>query len=249
MFYLSVTFYYPMNQTYEIAISYASEDREYVSSVAAGLKEAGIRVYFDQFARVDDWAKDLGERLLEIYFNEAKFCLMFISKHYVNKVFPTFERQNAIARQIVQRGTYILPVRFDDSIVPGLNPSIIYLDARSIDSISLVQIIGQKLRPYVNIQLLELLGTINPQMVKCLEAGKLEILTTLGPRSFAELSRFAQMPNPSFEIETFGAVVSGDGEVGDRNSGTALNDITEPGMRYGYRLRFQPDILISKSPD
>lgn len=56
---------------------------------------------------------------------------MFISKDYVRKMWPNFERQNIIARQI-SSGEYVLPVRFDDTVVPGLNPNLEYQDARKL---------------------------------------------------------------------------------------------------------------------
>lgn len=55
---------------------------------------------------------------------------MLISETYVSKAWPTYERQNAIARQIKQMGNYILPIRFDDSVVPGLVPTIQYIRAK-----------------------------------------------------------------------------------------------------------------------
>jgi hypothetical protein len=54
---------------------------------------------------------------------------MFISKEYVEKPWPTHERKAAISRQIRQGGEYILPIRFDSTVVPGLDTSIGYLKA------------------------------------------------------------------------------------------------------------------------
>ena len=55
---------------------------------------------------------------------------MFISREYVEKMWPTHERKTAVARHVKDLGGYILPVRFDDTDVPGLDPGIVYQDAR-----------------------------------------------------------------------------------------------------------------------
>lgn len=69
----------------------------------------------------------MAEYLADIYHNKSTYCIMLISKAYVSKAWPTYERQNVIARQIEQMGDYILPVRFDDSVVPGLVTTINYV--------------------------------------------------------------------------------------------------------------------------
>ena len=55
---------------------------------------------------------------------------MIISAHYVEKMWPNFERQQAIERLIKQKGkAYILPVRLDgySGDVPGLTGTIGFL--------------------------------------------------------------------------------------------------------------------------
>ena len=68
---------------YEIVISYASEDIEYVDQVAAILREQGIRLFYAPFAEPDLWGKSLSKQLDVIYRNLGRHCLMFVSEHYV----------------------------------------------------------------------------------------------------------------------------------------------------------------------
>lgn len=58
--------------------------------------------------------------------------MMFISKDYVSKKWPGHEAQSAIARQIDQFGDYILPVKFDETEVPGLSSMVNYLDGAKL---------------------------------------------------------------------------------------------------------------------
>lgn len=55
---------------------------------------------------------------------------MFISRQYVEKIWPTHERKSALAKQVEVKEGYILPVRFDDTEVPGLPATLAYEDAR-----------------------------------------------------------------------------------------------------------------------
>jgi len=112
-----------------VAISYASEQIEYARRVADILKAKGVKVFFDKFFETKMWGKDLAEYLKTVYYKESRYCMIFISKDYVSKAWPTFELKCAIAKSIESMGEYILPIRFDDSEVPGLVPTMKYLSA------------------------------------------------------------------------------------------------------------------------
>lgn len=71
---------------------------------------------------------------------------MFISEEYVDGVWPTYERQIAIAKHVSQHGDYILPLRFDDSEVPGLPPNLHYVDARNRTTNQIIDLIVAKLQ-------------------------------------------------------------------------------------------------------
>ena len=94
------------------------------------LHKKGIKVFYDELFKTTTWRKDLAEYFMDVYYRQSRYCIMFISKEYVSKAWPTFERRHVIARFIEGHGDYILPVRFDDSEVPGLPSTIGYIDAR-----------------------------------------------------------------------------------------------------------------------
>ena len=135
-----------MNKDYrfDIALSFAGEDRIYVEQVARILESNGIKVHYDRFNQVDAWGKNLPEHFDEIYRKQAQFCVMFISEHYARKVWPNFEKRSALAREVVETG-YILPVRFDDTEILGLPPSKAYIDLRQYKPDQLAQLIMEKL--------------------------------------------------------------------------------------------------------
>ena len=116
---------------YEIALSFAGEDRGLVDEVAETLKKMGVRVFYDRFEQVSLLGKDLASHFAEIYGKKANYCAMFISSAYVGKAWPQFERQHAQAKALTGRQEYILPLRLDDSEVPGLPATIGYIDIRN----------------------------------------------------------------------------------------------------------------------
>lgn len=116
----------------DVALSFAGEDRAYVQKVAKILADAGAKIFYDEFESVSLWGKDLVEHLQDIYQYQARYCVLFISQHYVSKPWPTHERRSAQARALVASEEYLLPARFDDTPVPGLPPTIGYIDLRSL---------------------------------------------------------------------------------------------------------------------
>jgi hypothetical protein len=71
--------------------------------------------------------------------------VLFISEHYVNKPWPRHERRSAQARALVADQEYLLPARFDDTVLPGLPPTIGFVDLRGMDPADLAQLILEKL--------------------------------------------------------------------------------------------------------
>ncbi|MBL1214690.1 MAG: TIR domain-containing protein [Ignavibacteriae bacterium] len=115
---------------YEVALSFAGEDRRYVKEVAVCLEQNGISVFFDEFNETELWGKDLYVYLDEIYRKESRFCLMFLSESYAKKLWTNHERESAQSRAFQEHQEYILPIKLDDTEIPGIRPTIGYLDGR-----------------------------------------------------------------------------------------------------------------------
>lgn len=130
---------------FDVALSYAGEDRSYVHEVANHLQESGVRVFYDEFYTAELWGQDLYVYLDNIYRERARFTVVFISQSYIAKPWPSHERQSAQARALNELGPYLLPVRFDDSILPGLRPTVSYVDTSRITPDQLAQLIIDKL--------------------------------------------------------------------------------------------------------
>ncbi len=117
---------------YDVCLSFAGEDRAYVRKVADELMTQGVRVFYDEYAQADMWGKDLFTHLDDIYQNAARFCILFASKNYARRVWTNHERESAQARAIREHAEYILPVRLDETKIPGLRTTVGYVDAAKV---------------------------------------------------------------------------------------------------------------------
>ena len=132
---------------YDIAVSFAGENREIVDEYCRRLREAGVRVFYDQFEEEEAnlWGKDLYDYFDKIYRKKARYCIIFISEFYATKVWPTKERRSAQARALIENEEYVLPVRLDDTEIPGIPPTIGHKDFRVIGLEGLLKITLQKI--------------------------------------------------------------------------------------------------------
>jgi hypothetical protein len=130
---------------YDLAISFAGEQRSLADSFANRLDAAGYSIFYDMFHSADLWGRDLTLKLSDIYAKEARYCLILLSYEYVDKAWTNFERQNAISRFIREKEAYILCLKIDDVQLPGLPDVIGYLDFRKFDEDAVYKLLLQKL--------------------------------------------------------------------------------------------------------
>jgi len=130
---------------YDVAISFAGEDREVADQLAHALTEKGAKVFYDIFEQGDLWGKDLFDHLADVYSRKAKYCIMLLSEAYAKKAWTKHERQHAQARAFASDEEYILPVRLDDAEIPGIAATLGFLDLRQLGLEEVVRLTMQKL--------------------------------------------------------------------------------------------------------
>ena len=134
---------------YDVGLSFAGEQREYVEQVADELQVRGIRVFYDDYEIAKLWGKDLYTHLDKIYRRDCRYCILFASKEFARKVWTNHERRSAQARALLKNQEYILPARFDDTPIPGLPETIHYIDLHNTSPSDLASLVGEKLRTEV----------------------------------------------------------------------------------------------------
>lgn len=130
---------------YAFCLTFAGEDREFAAAVNRELKRRRYPTFFDRNKEAK--ARLLGEAgpdvLHEVFYRESELCLMFASKAYTENVWPGVERKSAQARDAEQGGGYIIPIRIDGTALPGMPPTIGYLQKRQGVTRVVEEVIGK----------------------------------------------------------------------------------------------------------
>jgi hypothetical protein len=118
----------PFPQNFDVAISYAGPDRPYAEQLANQVRNAGFEVFYDDFYPAQLWGKNLYDFFHEIYSKRARFCVMFVSRAYAERLWTNHELQSAQERMFREKGgEYILPIRIDDTELSGMHSTIGYV--------------------------------------------------------------------------------------------------------------------------
>ena len=130
---------------YDVALSFAAEDRATADKFADLLKSKGIKVFYDKYEPAAMWGKDLVDHLVNIYARKARYCVLFISRHYPLSKWTEEERMSAQERAFRDANEYILLILLDDVEVPGITETTGYRDLRQHSVESIVNVLEQKL--------------------------------------------------------------------------------------------------------
>jgi hypothetical protein len=115
-------------ESVDVAISFAGTERAYAKQLAELARNAGFSVFYDEFFPEFLWGKNLYVTFDEIFRKRARYCVIFVSKEYQNRVWTNHEIRSAQARALNGKGgEYILPIKVDDTELDGLLPTIGYL--------------------------------------------------------------------------------------------------------------------------
>jgi YVTN family beta-propeller protein len=130
---------------YDVALSFAGAQREYVGQVATALKARGVSCFYDADERVQLWGTQLAEELPRIYERESRMVVVFISEDYTAGKWTRLERRAAFSRAVTEAGVYVLPARFDDSELPGLLRDTVFVDLRGLLPGQFAELVADKL--------------------------------------------------------------------------------------------------------
>ena len=113
------------HKIYDIAVSYASEQRAYVERFVQRLRFHKLSVYYDRDAQRRMVGKILDQELHRIYIQESVCCVLFLSDAYAKKPVTRYESQIILSESIF-RNQYMYIFKFDQISLPGLNRNFIY---------------------------------------------------------------------------------------------------------------------------
>ena len=130
---------------WDVALSFAGAQRDYVKQVAQALQARGLRCFYDADEEIGLWGRYLAEELPTIYGEQAAAVVVFVSAEYAARDWTRLERRAALARAVQERREYVLPARFDDTALPGLVPDMVAVDLRGRTPDQFAEMIAAKL--------------------------------------------------------------------------------------------------------
>ena len=142
-----------MKYYYDVVLSFAGEDREYVEECADILTALGIKVFYDSYEQDVLWGKDLYTFLADIYSNKARYAIVFISQHYVKKCWTKHEFKFINERMCNSDTEYLLPVFLDDTKLCGIPETQGYLTNKTPYEVAVM--FAKKINKDIDVELMK----------------------------------------------------------------------------------------------
>ena len=102
---------------YDIALSFAGENRELARHIANQLGHLDVRVFFDEHFETNFLGKTWSNQFKEIFGETSRFVVCLLDAHHKNKLWPTFERDCFNPRVPAEE---VFPIFLDDTAFPGI---------------------------------------------------------------------------------------------------------------------------------
>lgn len=127
------------NYKYDVALSFAGEQRKYAQNIAQRLSDCGLKVYMDKWNISMTWGKEFTSFFKSVYMKEAMYVIAIFSKEYCEKKWTQFEFKMIQSRQKHEE-EFILPIVIDGTFPQNWPKTRGYIDANdySIDDIVLM---------------------------------------------------------------------------------------------------------------
>jgi len=133
-----------MSTKYDVALSFANEDRSIAREIAESLMKENISVFFDEHSSAELWGRDLYHYLEKVY-TESKICIILLSKHYSESQWTHYELRNLLAHSQRRSSFAILPLHIDDVPLPKDLAHIGYVEWNSVSSQELARMVKERL--------------------------------------------------------------------------------------------------------
>lgn len=115
----------PDSFDYDVAISFAGRDRQVAREIVDVVAAAGYRVFYDYDDQHTLLGEDLAQYLQDVYFRRSRFAVVVLSKAYTESSWAgNWEWRAVLARMQAAAQPYLLPYALDDTVIPGLNPTV-----------------------------------------------------------------------------------------------------------------------------
>jgi hypothetical protein len=107
---------------YDVAISFAGENRELARVIAENLEALDVPVFFDEMFEVNFLGKTWAKQFQEIFSDKSRFVVCLLDRHHLEKIWPTFEREHFLPRVADES---VIPIFLDDTKFVGIPQDLI----------------------------------------------------------------------------------------------------------------------------
>ena len=116
---------------FDVAISFAGENRELARNFAEKLEIFDVSVFFDELYEANLLGKALTKQFTMIFNEKSRIVLCLLDVYHKNKIWPTFERETFRIRVTEES---IIPVYLDDTVFLGIPEDIYGFDMKKSKS-------------------------------------------------------------------------------------------------------------------
>ena len=130
---------------YDIALSYAGEDRDRAKELAFCAERRGTRVFYDKDEAARLWGENLFTLLTDVY-QIAHGIVSPCCRSTMQRSLGLGANLRPLKLEHWQKEPYLLPVRLDDSSVPGILPTKRSCHGRATPVTRLAELVLERLK-------------------------------------------------------------------------------------------------------
>ena len=112
---------------FEIAISFAGENRALAAFISDSLETLDVHVFYDANYESNYLGKTWSKQFADIFGNKSRYVLCILDKHYAEKIWPTFEKEQFTPRVATES---VFPIFLDDTKFVGIPHDIVGMKFR-----------------------------------------------------------------------------------------------------------------------
>lgn len=105
------------NIDFDLAISFAGENRELARYIVRRLSDLDVHTYFDEDYESNYLGKRLTDEFRAAFHSNSRFVICLLDNSHLKKIWPTFERDVFLPRVEKQE---VIPIYLDDTRFPGI---------------------------------------------------------------------------------------------------------------------------------
>jgi hypothetical protein len=133
-----------MSTNYDVALSFAGEDRSIARQIAESLTNENLNVFFDESSSAELWGQNLFDYLEKVY-ADSRLCIVLLSKSYLEGQWTQNELRNLIAHSKKRPSFSILPLHIGDAPLPRDLANVGYVQWDSVSPQDLTLLVKERL--------------------------------------------------------------------------------------------------------